>query len=86
MDELRRFGFFTIPYVATVGDLTYSESNKKKSFKIIDGKIKTENRNVFVAPLKKGKGIDIYFLPVEPEPEEIIEKHKKMNEQNIRRY
>ena len=40
MDELRRFGFFTIPYVATVGDLTYSESNKKKSFKIIECKNK----------------------------------------------
>ena len=80
MDELRRFGFFTIPYPATVGDLAYSESNKKKSFKIVDGKIKTENRNVFVAPLKKGRGTDVYFSPVEPEPEEIIEKHKKMNE------
>ena len=80
MDELRRFGFFTIPYPATVGDLAYSESNKKKSFKIVDGKIKTENRNVFVAPLKKGSGTDVYFSPVEPEPEEIIEKHKKMNE------
>ena len=55
MDELRRFGFFTIPYPATVGDLAYSESNKKKTFKIIDGKIKTENSNVFVAPLKKEK-------------------------------
>ena len=23
MDQLRRFGFFTIPYPATVGDLSY---------------------------------------------------------------
>ena len=80
MDELRRFGFFTIPYPATVGDMAYSAVNEKKSYKIVDGKIQTENRNIFVPPLKKGKGTDVYFSPVEPESEEIIEKHKKMNE------
>ena len=30
MDELRRFGFFTIPYPATVGDLAYTTTNEKK--------------------------------------------------------
>ena len=80
MDEYRRFGFFTIPYPATVGDRAYSTTYGEKSFKIVDGKIKTENRNVFVAPLKKGKGTDVYFSPVEPESDEIIEKHKQMNE------
>ena len=81
MDEYRRFGFFTIPYPATVGDLAYSISNQKKNYQIVDGKIKTENRNIFVAPLKKGKGTDVYFSPVEPESQEIIEKHKQMNEE-----
>jgi hypothetical protein len=80
MDQLRRFGFFTIPYPATVGDMAYSTTNAKKTFKIVDGKIKTENRNIFVAPLKKGKGTDVYFSPVEPESDEIIEKHKQMND------
>ena len=80
MDEYRRFGFFTIPYPATVGDRAYSTTYGEKSFKIVDGNIKTENRNVFVAPLKKGKGTDVYFSPVEPESDEIIEKHKQMNE------
>ena len=80
MDQLRRFGFFTIPYPATIGDLAYSTTNAKKTFKIVDGKIKTENRNIFVAPLKKGKGTDVYFSPVEPESDEIIEKHKQMND------
>ena len=80
MDQLRRFGFFTIPYPATVGDMAYSTTNTKKTFKIVDGKIKTENRNIFVAPLKKGKGTDVYFSPVEPESDEIIEKHKQMND------
>ncbi len=80
MDQLRRFGFFTIPYPATVGDLAYSATNEKKTIKIVDGKIKTENRNIFVAPLKKGKGTDVYFSPVEPESDDIIEKHKQMND------
>ena len=80
MDELRRFGFFTIPYPATVGDLAYTSTNQKKNYKLVDGKIVTEKRNIFVAPLKKGKGTDVYFQPVEPEPQETIDKHKEMNE------
>ena len=31
MDQLRRFGFFTIPYPATVGDLAYTSTNVKLS-------------------------------------------------------
>ena len=85
MDHYRRFGFFTIPYPATVGDLAYSTINEKKNYQIVDGKIKTENRNIFVAPLKKGKGTDIYFSPVEPESQEIIEKHIKMNEEEYKK-
>ena len=61
--------------------MAYSISNQKKNYQIVDGKIKTENRNIFVAPLKKGKGTDVYFSPVEPESQEIIEKHKQMNEE-----
>ena len=67
MDSQRRFGYFSIPYPATVGDLAYTTTKEKKNYQIIDGKIKTENRNIFVAPLKKGKGVDVYFSPVEPE-------------------
>ena len=85
MDHYRRFGFFTIPYPATVGDLAYSTTNEKKKYQIVDGKIKTENRNIFVAPLKKGKGTDIYFSPVEPESQEIIDKHIKMNEEEYQK-
>ena len=77
MDQLRRFGFFTIPYPATVGDLAYTSTNVKKNYKVVDGKVETEKRNIFVAPLKKGKGTDVYFSPVEPEPQEIIDKHKQ---------
>ena len=80
MDTLRRFGYCTIPYPATVGDEAYSHINQKKNYQIIDGKIKTENRNIFVAPLKKGKGPDVYFSPVEPESQDTIDKYKAMNE------
>ena len=80
MDELRRFGFFTIPYPATVGDLAYTTTKEKKNYEIVDKQIKTEKRNIFVAPLKKGRGNDVYFSPVEAEPDEVVEEHKKMNE------
>ena len=82
MDSLRRFGYFSIPYPATVGDLAYTTSTEKKNYQIIDGKIKTENRNIFVAPLKKGRGPDVYFSPVEPESFDTIEKYKQMNEED----
>ena len=82
MDTLRRFGYFTIPYPATVGDLAYTTTNIKKNYQIKDGKIITENRNVFVAPLKKGKGPDVYFSPVEPDSLETIEKYKKLNKKD----
>ena len=82
MDSLRRFGYFSIPYPATVGDLAYTTSAEKKNYQIIDGKIKTENRNIFVAPLKKGRGPDVYFSPVEPESLDTIEKYKQMNEED----
>ena len=80
MDEYRRFGFFTIPYPATVGDLAYTTTNVKKNYEVVDRKVKIENRNVFVAPLKKGRGNDVYFSPVEPEPQEVTDEHKKLNE------
>ena len=82
MDNLRRFGYFTIPYPATIGDLAYTKTKEKKNYQIKDGKIITENRNIFVAPLKKGKGPDVYFSPVEPDSLETIEKYKQWNEKD----
>ena len=80
MNELRRFGFFSIPYPATVGDLAYTSTNEKKNYKEVDRQVKTENPNILVAPLKKGRGNDVYFSPVEPLPDSVIEEHKKLNE------
>ena len=36
MDQTRRFGYFSIPYPATVGDLAYTTTKEKKNYKIID--------------------------------------------------
>ena len=33
MDNLRRFGYFTIPYPATIGDLAYTKTKEKKIIK-----------------------------------------------------
>jgi len=81
MDGYPRFGYFSIPYPATIGDLAYTTTNVKKNYEIVDGKIKTEKRNIFVSPLKQGKGPEVYFERIEPEPQETIDKYKKMNEQ-----
>ena len=86
MDSLRRFGYFSIPYPATVGDLAYTTTRVKKNYQIIDGKIKTENRNIFVAPLKKGRGPDVYFSPVEPESLDTIERYKQLNIDKYNQY
>ena len=32
MDSLRRFGYFSIPYPATVGDEAYSKSRQRKNY------------------------------------------------------
>ena len=81
MDTYRRFGYFTVPYPATVGDFAYSTRNSPKNYKLIDGKIITEKRNIFVAPLKKGKGTDVYFAPVEPDSPETIERYIQLNKE-----
>ena len=84
MDNSRRFGFFSIPYPATIGDLAYRKIKLKKNYITMEGKIRTENRNIFVSPLRKGKGPEVYFERVEPESQETIDKHKTMNERDYK--
>lgn len=78
MDEVQRFGYFSIPYPATVGDGAYSKA-KVYSRKIVDGKVVTEKRGIFTQPMKKGKTNDAYFKAVEPLPDSVIEEHKQLN-------
>lgn len=85
MDETSRFGYFSIPYPATVGDKAYSQK-KEYHHKIVEGKVITEKRGIFTQPPKKGKGNDVYFEPIEPVSKETIEKFKKMNYDEIQNH
>ena len=60
----QRFGYFSIPYPAIVGDRAYSQ-NAEYHHKIVDRKVITENRNMLVPGPKSGKGPDAYFPPPE---------------------
>lgn len=55
-----RFGFFSIPYSAYMGDRYYSQ-NRQKIYRTEDKKVITEARGVFTNPPKKGKFVDAYF-------------------------
>ena len=55
MDELRRFGFFTIPYPATVGDLAYSTTNQKKKLQNSRWENSFRKKKYFCSSCKKRK-------------------------------
>ena len=78
----QRFGYFSIPYPSTVGDQAYSQ-NQEYHHKIVDRKVITENRGIYVRGPKSGKGPDAYFPPPElPEKwVERIEKDKVLREE-----
>ena len=80
--ELQRFGYFSIPYPSTVGDQAYSQ-NQEYHHKVVDRKVITENRGIYVQGPKSGKSTDVYFPPPElPEKwGERIEKDKKLREE-----
>ena len=80
--ELQRFGYFSIPYPSTVGDEAYSR-NPEYHHKVVDRKVITENRGIYVKGPKSGKSPDVYFPPPElPEKwSERIEKDKKIREE-----
>ena len=74
-DEQQRFGYFSIPYPSTIGDQAYSQ-NAEYHHKVVDRKVITENRGIYVQGPKSGKGPDVYFP--EPEiPEKWIERNEK---------
>lgn len=63
MDEVSRFGFFSIPYPQTVGDKAYS-TNAEYKHKVEDRKVIIEKRGIYVQPPRKGKGNDVYLKPI----------------------
>ena len=80
--EMQRFGYFSIPYPSTVGDQAYSQ-NQEYHHKVVDRKVITENRGIYVQGPKSGKSPDVYFPPPEiPKKwEERLEKDKKIREE-----
>ena len=76
-DNQQRFGYFSVPYPSTVGDQAYSQ-NQEYHHKIVDRKVITENRGIYVSGPKSGKGPDVYFPP--PESTEKLMKQKEEDE------
>ena len=80
-DRLQRFGFFSIPYPAIIGDKKYSTT--ESNVKIVDHKVITERRGIYTSPLKLGKSNDVYFNKFEQLiDEEGYEKLKELNKQD----
>jgi hypothetical protein len=76
-DNQQRFGYFSVPYPSTVGDQAYSQK-QEYHHKIVDRKVITENRGIYVSGPKSGKGPDVYFPP--PESTEKLMKQKEEDE------
>ena len=85
MDSMSRFGFFSVPYPATVGDKAYSRK-KVYNVKIVEGKVITEKRGIYTQPFKKGKGPDVYFQNIEPVSKQEIEEMKLKNKEEFDKY
>jgi hypothetical protein len=81
-DNLQRFGYFSIPYPAIVGDKAYSRAQEFEHHKVVDGKVITEKRGIYTQPGKKGKGNDVYFERVEPLSDEQVERLKELTKQD----
>ena len=79
-DRLQRFGFFSIPYPAVIGDKKYSKD--EYHHKVIDHKVITERRGIFTNPLKVGKSNDVYFNKIDGPGDDVIEHYKELNKQD----
>ena len=79
-DKLQRFGFFSIPYPAVIGDKKYSHD--EYNHKVVDHKVITEKRGIYTNPLKIGKSNDVYFNKIEGPGDDVIEHFKELNKQD----
>lgn len=60
MGDQPRFGFFSIPYSAYIGDRFYSQ-DKQKIYRTNERKVITEPRGIYTKPSKQGKFSDAFF-------------------------
>ena len=79
-DKLHRFGFFSIPYPAVIGDKKYSHD--EYNHEVVDHKVITEKRGIYTNPLKIGKSNDVYFNKIEGPGDDVIEHFKELNKQD----
>ena len=86
MDKVPRFGFFSIPYPSTVGDQAYSRKKEFEHHKVVDRKVITEKRGIYTQPVKKGKGPDSYFEPIEPLSNAQIDELKRKRKEDEDNY
>ena len=86
MDELRRFGYFSIPYPAIVGDQAYSQKAEYPNHKVVDRKVIIENRGIYTNNPKSGKGPDAYFMPIEPVSDEKMNEYKEQTKKDRENY
>ena len=84
--ETRRFGYFSIPYPATVGDQAYSQKEEYPNHKVVDRKVVIEKRGIYTNNPKSGKGPDAYFLPVEPVSDAQVDEYKKQSQKDREDY
>ena len=80
-DNMQRFGFFSIPYPAIIGDKKYS-TNDYKNHEVVDRKIIIEKRNVYTSPLKTGKANDVYFNKIEGPDDEGWNRLEQLNKKD----
>jgi len=78
----QRFGYFSIPYPAIAGDEAYSQ-NAQYNHKVVDRKVITENRGIYVQGPKSGKSPDVYFPPPEITP--ALQKQKEKDEESYKK-
>lgn len=77
----QRFGFFSIPYPATIGDRYYAFKSIPHE-KDDRGKVKIKARNPQTTILKLGKSPDVYFTNIlKEDPKHIKEKEILLNKE-----
>jgi hypothetical protein len=80
-----RFGYFSIPYSAYMGDRYYSQG-RKKVYRTEDKRVITEPRGVFTKPAKKGIAPDAFFSNAFKEDKDTLKKVKEMAEKEREDY
>lgn len=80
-----RFGYFSIPYSAYMGDRYYSQG-RSKVYRTEDKRVITEPRGIFTKVMKKGKGPDAFFSNGFKEDKDTLKKVRELAEKEKEEY